>query len=140
MASEKVETVVAGNYLEMEREEEGSKSTTSKLSRLFWHGGSVYDAWFSCASNQALAITALIICFFFFSYRSKLKPSFGVAIKGLMMIFLVCCWISFHIGCTSATDTTIFLFTTGDVIWDHISAFLWTDGKLDCLPYQCPLC
>ncbi|KAL9313575.1 hypothetical protein ACSQ67_019027 [Phaseolus vulgaris] len=41
MASEKVETVVAGNYLEMEAEEEGSKSTTSKLSRLFWHGGSV---------------------------------------------------------------------------------------------------
>lgn len=56
MASEKVETVVAGNYLEMEREEEGSKSTTGKLSRLFWHGGSVYDAWFSCASNQALAL------------------------------------------------------------------------------------
>lgn len=54
MTSEKVETLVAGNYLEMEREEEGSKSTTSKLSRLFWHGGSVYDAWFSCASNQAL--------------------------------------------------------------------------------------
>ncbi|THG09075.1 hypothetical protein TEA_003548 [Camellia sinensis var. sinensis] len=53
MASEKVETVVAGNYLEMEREEGESKSAKSKLSRLFWHGGSVYDAWFSCASNQA---------------------------------------------------------------------------------------
>jgi len=71
MASEKVETVVAGNYLEMEREEEGSKSTTSKLSRLFWHGGSVYDAWFSCASNQALAIPALIICFFFFPIEAN---------------------------------------------------------------------
>ncbi|XP_020205440.1 auxin transporter-like protein 3 [Cajanus cajan] len=56
MASEKVETVVAGNYLEMEREEEGSKSTTGKLSRLFWHGGSVYDAWFSCASNQVAQV------------------------------------------------------------------------------------
>ncbi|CAI8597435.1 unnamed protein product [Vicia faba] len=56
MTSEKVETVVAGNYLEMEREEEGSKSTTSKLSRLFWHGGSVYDAWFSCASNQVAQV------------------------------------------------------------------------------------
>lgn len=58
MASEKVETVVAGNYVEMEREEgeEGSSnnisSTKTKLSNLFWHGGSVYDAWFSCASNQ----------------------------------------------------------------------------------------
>lgn len=57
MASEKVETVIAGNYVEMEREEgdDGSKSTNiSKLSNIFWHGGSVYDAWFSCASNQAL--------------------------------------------------------------------------------------
>lgn len=58
MASEKVETVVAGNYIEMEREEEDSKSSKSKLSSFFWHGGSVYDAWFSCASNQAI--------FFFF--------------------------------------------------------------------------
>ncbi|CAK8566363.1 unnamed protein product [Lathyrus sativus] len=56
MTSEKVETVVAGNYLEMEREEEGSKSTTSKLSKLFWHGGSVYDAWFSCSSNQVAQV------------------------------------------------------------------------------------
>lgn len=59
MASEKVETVVAGNYIEMEREEEDSKSSKSKLSSFFWHGGSVYDAWFSCASNQAI--------FFFFN-------------------------------------------------------------------------
>lgn len=52
MASEKVETVIAGNYIEMEREEGNSNSTKSKISQLFWHGGSVYDAWFSCASNQ----------------------------------------------------------------------------------------
>lgn len=24
----------------------------SKLSNFLWHGGSVWDAWFSCASNQ----------------------------------------------------------------------------------------
>ena len=53
MASEKVETVVAGNYVEMEREEgDGSRSAKTKFSKIFWHGGSVYDAWFSCASNQ----------------------------------------------------------------------------------------
>lgn len=54
MASEKVETIVAGNYAEMEREEADPSSAKSRLSKLFWHGGSVYDAWFSCASNQAL--------------------------------------------------------------------------------------
>lgn len=53
MASEKVETVIAGNYVEMEQEEATTdKSFKSKFSKLFWHGGSVYDAWFSCASNQ----------------------------------------------------------------------------------------
>lgn len=59
MTSEKVETVVAGNYVEMERaeEESGSKSSTkTKISNLFWHGGSVYDAWFSCASNQVCVL------------------------------------------------------------------------------------
>lgn len=28
------------------------KQTGFSLSNFLWHGGSVYDAWFSCASNQ----------------------------------------------------------------------------------------
>lgn len=64
MASEKVETIVAGNYVEMERDEGDSSSAKSKFSKLFWHGGSVYDAWFSCASNQALFL--LSQTFFFY--------------------------------------------------------------------------
>ncbi|KAL4013132.1 hypothetical protein IC575_025286 [Cucumis melo] len=28
----------------------------TKLSKLFWHGGSGYDAWFSCASNQVAQV------------------------------------------------------------------------------------
>uniref|UniRef100_A0A803L0A5 Amino acid transporter transmembrane domain-containing protein n=1 Tax=Chenopodium quinoa TaxID=63459 RepID=A0A803L0A5_CHEQI len=58
MASEKVETVVAGNYVEMEREEgpEESCSIKTKLSNFLWHGGSVYDAWFSCSSNQVAQV------------------------------------------------------------------------------------
>ncbi|RCV37244.1 hypothetical protein SEVIR_8G047900v4 [Setaria viridis] len=74
MASEKVETIVAGNYMEMERAggvvggdaggggEEAASAATSRrggnkaLSSLFWHGGSVYDAWFSCASNQVAQV------------------------------------------------------------------------------------
>lgn len=47
-----VETVIVGNYVEMESTEGKSKSYKTKLSNLFWHGGSAYDAWFSCASNQ----------------------------------------------------------------------------------------
>ncbi|MQL96324.1 hypothetical protein Taro_028997 [Colocasia esculenta] len=55
MASEKVETIVAGNYVEMEKEGD-SRRAKGKLSKYFWHGGSVYDAWFSCASNQVAQV------------------------------------------------------------------------------------
>ncbi|KAE8719121.1 Auxin transporter-like protein 3 [Hibiscus syriacus] len=55
-ASEKVvETVIVGNYVEMETEGEPN-GIKSKVSKLFWHGGSVYDAWFSCASNQVAQV------------------------------------------------------------------------------------
>ncbi|KAG4973708.1 hypothetical protein JHK87_030529 [Glycine soja] len=56
MASDKVvETVIAGNYVEMETEGK-PKDVKTKLSSLLWHGGSVYDAWFSCASNQVAQV------------------------------------------------------------------------------------
>lgn len=52
MASDKVvETVMVGNYVEMETEGK-PQDVKTRLSKFFWHGGSVYDAWFSCASNQ----------------------------------------------------------------------------------------
>jgi hypothetical protein len=55
MASDKavVETVIVGNYVEMETEGKPNDVKT-KLSKFFWHGGSAYDAWFSCASNQVI--------------------------------------------------------------------------------------
>lgn len=40
-----------GEKMEGNRTEESSSSKFSVKS-LLWHGGSVYDAWFSCASNQ----------------------------------------------------------------------------------------
>ncbi|RWW00869.1 hypothetical protein BHE74_00046366 [Ensete ventricosum] len=46
-----VETVMVGRYVEMEQDGEESP-IKSRLSGLLWHGGSAYDAWFSCASNQ----------------------------------------------------------------------------------------
>ncbi|RWW59879.1 hypothetical protein BHE74_00033161 [Ensete ventricosum] len=50
-----VETVMVGRYVEMEREGE-EKTIKSRLSGLLWHGGSAYDAWFSCASNQVAQV------------------------------------------------------------------------------------
>lgn len=44
------------------------------------------------------------------------------------------------VGGPSTSHIAIFIFTTGNAIWDPISAVLWVDGELDCLSYQCPLC
>ncbi|KAL9258091.1 Auxin transporter-like protein [Drosera capensis] len=51
------ETAIIGNYVEMEKEDGIQKDTIkTTISTLFWHGGSVYDAWFSCASNQVAQV------------------------------------------------------------------------------------
>lgn len=65
-SAEKVaDTVIVGSYVEMETEGK-PKSVKSKLSKFFWDGGSAYDAWFSCASNQvnyfAASINDVIFC------------------------------------------------------------------------------
>ena len=61
--NKEMDTVIIGNYAEMEKdEEEAAKSNTSfktALSNLLWHGGSAYDAWFSCASNQVHLLSNL---------------------------------------------------------------------------------
>jgi len=52
VANEKgAETVGVGRYVEVEQDQD-SNTVKSRLSGLLWHGGSAYDAWFSCASNQ----------------------------------------------------------------------------------------
>ena len=135
MASEKVETVIAGNYVEMEREEgDSSKPTKGKLSTLFWHGGSVYDAWFSCASNQAKILLphfpfsifiSYPFCYYYFSFLvSDVFSDSG---------FVSFPW--FFTGCSSASYTSIFIFTTGDAFWDSLPTLLWSNGKLDCVSY-----
>ena len=37
-----------------DRDEEMPNESGLGLKSLLWHGGSVYDAWFSCASNQVI--------------------------------------------------------------------------------------
>uniref|UniRef100_UPI003F778709 Auxin transporter protein 1,Soluble cytochrome b562 n=1 Tax=Arabidopsis thaliana TaxID=3702 RepID=UPI003F778709 len=62
--SEGVEAIVAndngtdqvnGNRTGKDNEEHDG-STGSNLSNFLWHGGSVWDAWFSCASNQVAQV------------------------------------------------------------------------------------
>ncbi|KAL2937140.1 Auxin transporter-like protein 2 [Bienertia sinuspersici] len=51
-----VESVIIGSYIEMEKDEAKPNSFKTALSNLLWHGGSTYDAWFSCASNQVAQV------------------------------------------------------------------------------------
>ncbi|KAF8779998.1 hypothetical protein HU200_002030 [Digitaria exilis] len=48
-------TVGVGRYVEMEQDGD-SNTVKSRLSGFLWHGGSAYDAWFSCASNQVTTL------------------------------------------------------------------------------------
>lgn len=49
------EEAIVSNYNETEiegKEEEKEDQSILSVKSFLWHGGSVYDAWFSCASNQ----------------------------------------------------------------------------------------
>ncbi|KAG8096823.1 hypothetical protein GUJ93_ZPchr0013g36742 [Zizania palustris] len=54
----------------------GANTAKSRLSGLLWHGGSAYDAWFSCASNQLFygllgSWTAYLISILYLEYRTR---------------------------------------------------------------------
>ncbi|XAR65916.1 hypothetical protein NMG60_11011921 [Bertholletia excelsa] len=44
------------NIPDEQREEEEADQSVYSFKSLLWHGGSVYDAWFSCASNQVAQV------------------------------------------------------------------------------------
>ena len=48
---------ITGNHTG--KTDEYDPSSGSALSNFLWHGGSVWDAWFSCASNQVQASITL---------------------------------------------------------------------------------
>ena len=57
LPQKQAEEAIVSNFSETEhetREEEKDEEQQSMFSvtNLLWHGGSAWDAWFSCASNQ----------------------------------------------------------------------------------------
>uniref|UniRef100_A0A804LPM4 Amino acid transporter transmembrane domain-containing protein n=1 Tax=Zea mays TaxID=4577 RepID=A0A804LPM4_MAIZE len=80
IADEKAPAAEAfGGHLEaaeMTEAEEEHSGVKSRLSGLLWHGGSAYDAWFSCASNQLFygllgSWTAYLISILYLEYRTR---------------------------------------------------------------------
>lgn len=82
LSQKQAEEAIVSNYNEVEQEggskEEGAEREVEEDQSLFsvknflWHGGSAWDAWFSCASNQVIN--------FLFSFPPILKPNNNVRI------------------------------------------------------------
>lgn len=62
LGQKQAEEAIVSNFNETETEGRGDEHKESEDHSLFnvksflWHGGSVWDAWFSCASNQVCTI------------------------------------------------------------------------------------
>lgn len=56
LPQKQAEEAIVSNFSETENqskdEEKEDQHSMFSVKSLLWHGGSVWDAWFSCASNQ----------------------------------------------------------------------------------------
>lgn len=118
LPQKQAEEAIVPNFNETEHEgkEEERDEEHSMLSvkNLLWHGGSAWDAWFSCASNQVI----------------QLNPQIKIHYQTLSVLNFVFC-VSVFSGSTSAFNSTLFVLSTGTAIRHIASGILWTYGKLD---------
>lgn len=154
LPQKQAEEAIVSNFSEVdgnETKEEGSKEEENQalfsVKNLLWHGGSAWDAWFSCASNQVIKkiitthnqISNLkLLSNTCFVLKKFLQKSFSFWACHLFLNVIV---FIFNItGCPSSFDTAIFVLSTGNALRNITSDILWTDWKLDCLFDQCTLC
>lgn len=120
LPQKQAEEAIVPNFNETEHEgkEEERDEEHSMLSvkNLLWHGGSAWDAWFSCASNQVI----------------QLNPQIKTHYQTLSALNFVFC-VSVFTGSTSAFNSTLFILSTGTAIRHIAPDILWTYGKLDCV-------
>ena len=120
LPQKQAEEAIVPNFNETEHEgkEEERDEEHSMLSvkNILWHGGSAWDAWFSCASNQVI----------------QLNPQIKIHYQTLSVLNFVFC-VSVFTGSSSAFNSTLFILSTGTAIRHIASGILWTYGKLDCV-------
>lgn len=116
------------------KEEKEEDDSFFSIKNALWHGGSAWDAWFSCASNQVKTQTLSekrdSVCSFFQLVFQALENNF---------FFIFYCGYLLIAGGTSAVNTALLLLPAGYALGDHIPDILWPRGKLDSLPHQCSL-
>lgn len=121
LPQKQAEEAIVSNFNETEHEvkEEVKDEEHSMLSvkSFLWHGGSAWDAWFSCASNQVI----------------QLNPQIKIHYQTLSALNFVFFFYVVSTGSTSAFNSTLFILSTGTAIRHIASGILWTYGKLDCI-------
>ena len=106
---------------------EQPQNSVFQMKNLLWHGGSVWDAWFSCASNQVkFSLTSP-------EYSSEFprETTKSLSLTGFFRIFT---------GRSSAFDSALLIFTARNALRHHFPDFLWADRKLDGVFDQCSVC
>ena len=122
------------------REEEDNEKDNSGISfkSFLWHGGSVYDAWFSCASNQVLPHNN------FYFYLKK-KPIIE-KLENITFVYRFSEKANFififfkYTGCSGSFDTAVLFLSTGCAFRHNPTSFLRHSWELDCLFNQYSLC
>ncbi|RWW17602.1 hypothetical protein BHE74_00006818 [Ensete ventricosum] len=107
--------------------EEDETASVFSMKNLLWHGGSAWDAWFSCASNQVLDSSQT---------NEDSDSSKGVVFSADGLVWLVWGIGGDFAGGAGAVDATVLLLATGDAVRGDPSAVLRLPRKLDGLPHQ----
>lgn len=114
------------------RGEEKLNSSMLSFKSLVWHGGSVYDAWFSCASNQVISLKINVVVKL--SSNSIERLVLLLANMGFGGLRMMKIWIV-DVGGTGSFNFAILILSTGNALRSNFSSFLWCIRKLDCLSH-----
>lgn len=114
------------------RGEEKLDSSMLSFKTLVWHGGSVYDAWFSCASNQVISLKINVVVKL--SSNSIERLVLLLANMGFGGLRMMKIWIV-DVGGTGSFNFAILILSTGNALRSNFSSFLWCIRKLDCLSH-----
>lgn len=137
LGGKQAEEAIVSTFNETENDGGGGKDAAEleedqpifSVKNALWHGGSAWDAWFSCSSNQVrYEIKNQIFLLFFYSHYFELASE---------LIFYF--FIFIFEGCSSVAYASILFFPTWNGFWNHFSSVLWLDWELDCLFNQCSL-
>lgn len=116
-----------GGGKEEDHRDQSEQHSVFSVKSFLWHGGSAWDAWFSCASNQVTK----------FIQKFPLKPP--LISSSFSFTFSSISFSENFAGCSSTSNSSILILSTGYGLRRRISDILRTRRKLDGVSNQCAL-